>query len=137
VIQDVLKEAEVKMRGAVKALEDELATIRTGRATPALVDKVQVEYYGTPTLLNQLASISVPEARQLLIKPFDPATLQDIEKAILTSDLGLNPGNDGKPRNAAANWSRLYRLVSKMPAFRSVMSAAMPSKTCANLKKRK
>lgn len=95
-IQDVLKEAEVKMRGAVKALEDELATIRTGRATPALVDKVQVEYYGTPTLLNQLASISVPEARQLLIKPFDPATLQDIEKAILTSDLGLNPGNDGK-----------------------------------------
>jgi len=73
-----------------------LATIRTGRASPALVDKLMVEYYGTPTALQQLASISVPEPRSLMIKPFDATTLKAIEKAIQTSDLGLNPNNDGK-----------------------------------------
>jgi len=96
VIQDVLREAEGKMRSSVKALEEDLGAIRTGRATPALVEKLMVEYYGSDTPLNQLASISVPEARQLLVKPFDPSTLGDIEKAIITSDLGINPSNDGK-----------------------------------------
>ena len=95
-IQDVLREAEGKMRASVKALEEDLGAIRTGRATPALVEKLMVEYYGTDTPLNQLASISVPEARQLLIKPFDPSTLNDIDKSIITSDLGINPSNDGK-----------------------------------------
>ena len=95
-IQDVLREAEGKMRSSVKALEEDLGAIRTGRATPALVEKLMVEYYGSDTPLNQLASISVPEARQLLVKPFDPSTLGDIEKAIITSDLGINPSNDGK-----------------------------------------
>lgn len=95
-IKDALKDAEHRMQGAVRALEEDLAAIRTGRASPALVERLEVEYYGTPTPLLQLAAISVPEPRQLLIKPFDPSTLRAIERAIQTSDLGLNPNNDGK-----------------------------------------
>ncbi|NPA92862.1 MAG: ribosome recycling factor [Chloroflexi bacterium] len=95
-IKDALKDAEHRMQGAIRALEEDLAGIRTGRASPALVERLEVEYYGTPTPLMQLASISVPEPRQLLIKPFDPSTLRAIERAIQTSDLGLNPNNDGK-----------------------------------------
>jgi len=96
VIKDILNDAESRMRGAISVLHDDLAAIRTGRASPALVEKLQVEYYGTPTPLQQLASISVPEPRSLMIKPFDATTLKSIEKAIQTSDLGLNPNNDGK-----------------------------------------
>ena len=95
-LKDIYKEAETRMRGAIQALEDDLAGIRTGRAHPALVEKIQVEYYGIPTPLVQLASISVPEPRSLLIRPFDAASLRDIERAILASDLGLTPNNDGK-----------------------------------------
>ncbi len=95
-INDILKEAQTRMYAAVQNLQDDLATIRTGRASPALVEKLPVEYYGASTPLIQLASISVPEPRQLLIKPFDPAALRSIEKAILASDLGLTPNNDGK-----------------------------------------
>jgi ribosome recycling factor len=96
VIKDLLKEAETRMHAAIQNLEDDLAGIRTGRATPALVEKLQVEYYGAPTPLVQLASISVPEPRSLLIKPFDPTALKNIERAILISELGLTPNNDGK-----------------------------------------
>lgn len=95
-IKDILNDAETRMRGAVSVLHDDLAAIRTGRASPALVERLQVEYYGTPTPLQQLASISVPEPRSLLIKPFDSSTMKTIEKAILASDLGLTPNNDGK-----------------------------------------
>jgi ribosome recycling factor len=84
------------MRSAIQVLHDDLAGIRTGRASPALVEKLAIEYYGTPTPLQQLASISVPEPRTLTIKPYDATTLKVIEKAIQTSDLGLNPNNDGK-----------------------------------------
>jgi len=84
------------MRGALSVLHEDLAGIRTGRASPALVERLQVEYYGTPTPLLKLASIGVPEPRSLLIKPFDASTLKTIEKAILASDLGLTPNNDGK-----------------------------------------
>src|SRR5512143_1465188 len=84
------------MRGAIQSLHDDLASIRTGRASPSLVERLQIEYYGSPTPLMQLASISVPEPRTLTIKPFDGTTLKAIEKAILTSELGLNPNNDGK-----------------------------------------
>jgi ribosome recycling factor len=84
------------MRSAIQVLHDDLAAIRTGRASPGLVEKLQIEYYGTPTPLMQLASISVPEPRTLTIKPFDQSTLKVIEKAIQSSDLGLNPNNDGK-----------------------------------------
>lgn len=95
-IKETIKEAEMRMKGAVQSLEEDLAGIRTGRATPALIEKLQIEYYGTHTPLMQLASISVPEARVLLIRPFDPSSLKTIEKAILASDLGLTPNNDGK-----------------------------------------
>ncbi|MEP0807340.1 MAG: ribosome recycling factor [Chloroflexota bacterium] len=95
-IKDILNDAETRMRGAISVLHDDLAGIRTGRASPALVERLQVEYYGTPTPLQQLASISVPEPRSLMIKPFDASTLKAIEKAILASELGLTPNSDGK-----------------------------------------
>lgn len=95
-INDALSETNISMKASIQALEDDLATIRTGRASPALVEKLQVEYYGVQTTLMQLASISVPEPRSLLIKPFDAGSLKDIEKAIQSSDLGLTPNNDGK-----------------------------------------
>lgn len=95
-VKDVLNEAEGRMKGALTALEENLNAIRTGRASPALIEKLAVEYYGAPTALQQLAAISVPEPRQLLIKPFDAAALKNIEKAIQVSDLGLTPANDGK-----------------------------------------
>ena len=92
---EVLLTTDEKMRKALQALERALATIRTGRATPALVDYIKVDYYGHPTPLNQIATISAPEARVLLIQPWDRSCLPDIEKAILKSELGLNPTNDG------------------------------------------
>jgi ribosome recycling factor len=95
-LNDVYAEAKTRMRGAIQALEEDLSGIRTGRANPALIEKMQVEYYGMLTPLQQLASIGVPEPRQLLIRPFDPATIKNIERAILSSDLGLTPNNDGK-----------------------------------------
>ena len=95
-IRGLLKDAEIRMHGAIQSLSDDLAGIRTGRASPALVEKLPVEYYGTPTPLMQLASISVPEPRSLTIKPFDAASLKEIERAIRISDLGINPNSDGK-----------------------------------------
>jgi len=95
-LKDLLKDAETRMNGAVHALEQDLATIRTGRASPALVERLLVDYYETPTPLIQLATISVPEPRSLMIKPFDPSSIKLIEKAIQASDLGLNPNTDGK-----------------------------------------
>jgi len=95
VIKELLKEAEVHMQKSISILQEDLSAIRTGRAHPGLVEKIQVEYYGTPTPLIQLASISVPEPRALMIKPFDKTTLKAIERAILASDLGLTPNNDG------------------------------------------
>lgn len=95
-IKDAIKEADTRMKSAIVNLEGLLSGIRTGRATPALVEKLQVEYYGAPTPLIQLANISVPEPRQLLIRPFDQTILKAIEKAILSSDLNLTPNNDGK-----------------------------------------
>jgi ribosome recycling factor len=96
VVIDALKEAEARMKGALRSLDDDLGVIRTGRASPALVERLLIEYYGNPTPLMQLATISAPEPRLLAIRPFDPASLKDIERAILTSDLGLTPNNDGK-----------------------------------------
>ncbi|MFV1859356.1 MAG: ribosome recycling factor [Anaerolineales bacterium] len=95
-IKDALGEASSRMTGAVRALEDDLGAIRTGRASPAIAEKVMVDYYGTPTPLIQLATISAPEPRLLTIRPFDPASIKDIERAIQSSDLGLTPSNDGK-----------------------------------------
>ncbi len=94
-IKELLKEAEAHMQKSISVLQEDLSSIRTGRAHPGLVEKIQVEYYGAPTPLIQLASISVPEPRALMIKPFDKTTLKAIERAILASDLGLTPNNDG------------------------------------------
>ena len=95
-LKEITKDAENRMKIALLSLEEDLTAIRTGRATPALVEKLPIDYYGAPTPLLQLASISVPEARALLIKPFDPSTIKTIERSILASELGLTPNNDGK-----------------------------------------
>jgi ribosome recycling factor len=95
-IQDVMRSAETRMRGAISSLRDDLNGIRTGQASPALVEKVSVPYYGTPTPLMQIAAIAAPDPQMITIRPYDASTLGDIEKAIQASDLGLNPNNDGK-----------------------------------------
>lgn len=94
--KDLVMKSEETMRKSVNFLKEDLATIRAGKANPKLVDKIQVSYYGTMTPLNQIANISVPEPRSILIQPWDASALKDVEKAILTSDLGINPTNDGK-----------------------------------------
>jgi len=96
VIDTILQEAESKMTKSVDHLEHELATIRTGRANPALIDRVVVPYYGTPTPLNQLAQISAPEARLLVVQVYDRGQMGVVEKAIRDSGMGLNPANDGQ-----------------------------------------
>ncbi len=95
-IEDILLDAEDRMEKTIDALKRELSGIRTGRAAPALIEHLSVEYYGTPTPLNQLAGISAPEARLLVVQPWDRGSLGIIEKAIRSSDLGLNPTNDGQ-----------------------------------------
>lgn len=95
-IKEVLNEAKAAMEKSTEVLNNELGRIRTGRASTSLVEKLRVDYYGTPTPLQQLALISVPEAQLITIRPFDPGALKDIERAILQSDLGITPNNDGK-----------------------------------------
>jgi len=94
-LADILQETEGRMQKAVEGLRRELASLRAGRANPALLEKVLVNYYGTPTPVNQLATISAPEARLLVIQPWDRSMMPEIEKAILKSDLGLTPSSDG------------------------------------------
>jgi len=118
-INDLLKDTEARMNKAVDALRDDLMTIRTGRASPALVERLPVEYYGTLISLNQMATISVPEPRLLTIRPWDPGALADIERAILKSELGLPPSNDGKvirltiPRLTEDRRQELVKIVGK------------------------
>ncbi|HWI54156.1 MAG TPA: ribosome recycling factor [Desulfobacteria bacterium] len=94
-IKEVIADAEGKMKKAIEVLRQDYSTLRAGRATPALLDKVLVDYYGVPTPINQLANISVPEPRSLVIQPWDKSAMTAVEKAILKSDLGLTPNNDG------------------------------------------
>ena len=94
--EELIKDVESKMLTTVNHLIDEFSTIRTGRANPALVDKLSVEYYGIKTPLQQLSTISVPDPKLLVIQPFDKSSLEEIEKAILNADIGLNPTNDGE-----------------------------------------
>lgn len=93
---EILFDAEERMEKATSVLRDELRGLRTGRATPALVDHLRVEYYGSPTPLKQLAQINTPDPQSIIIRPFDQSCLKDIEKAIRSSDLGMAPNNDGK-----------------------------------------
>ena len=95
-LDSLLADAKSRMQKSVEATAHQFATVRTGRASAALLDRIHVEYYGTRTPLNQIANISVPEARMLVIQPYDKNAFKDIERAILESDLGLNPSNDGK-----------------------------------------
>lgn len=94
-MKEILKTAEDKMKKSVQSLEGEFNGLRTGRASSALFDKISVQYYGNPTPLNQVASISIPESRLVVIQPWDKSVLGEIEKAILSSELSLNPNNDG------------------------------------------
>jgi ribosome recycling factor len=95
-IEDNLREAETKMQKSLEALGKEILTIRTGRASPGLIDRIPVEYYGNPTPLNQLASITAPEPRLIVIQPWDRTVITAVEKALQKSELGLNPANDGQ-----------------------------------------
>ena len=118
-IEDVLKEAESRMGKAVEALREDFKAIRTGRASPALVERIRVDYYGTPTPLNQLAAISAPEPRLLVIRPWDPSSVSEVEKAILKSDLGLTPNSDGNiirlpiPRLTEERRKELSKVVAR------------------------
>ncbi|HLI87864.1 MAG TPA: ribosome recycling factor [Ktedonobacteraceae bacterium] len=94
--EDLFEDAQRRMQRAVEALKQDLGSMRTGRASAALLERITVDYYGTPTPINQVATISVPEARLLVIQPWDRKMLTDIEKAIQRSDLGINPNNDGQ-----------------------------------------
>ncbi len=91
-----MEELEIRMQKTVSVFQEDLSEIRAGRANPAILNKISVEYYGVPTPINQVAGISVPEARMIVIQPWDMSILKEIEKAILASDIGLNPNNDGK-----------------------------------------
>ncbi len=95
-VDELVNEAKERMAKSVESTRTEFQTVRTGRATPQLLERIVVEYYGTPTPLNQLAGVQAPDPRSLLISPYDTSALKDIEKAILESDLGINPSNDGK-----------------------------------------
>ncbi|MGD8398644.1 MAG: ribosome recycling factor [Anaerolineae bacterium] len=118
-IDDLLADLRERMTKSVDVLQDDLMSIRTGRASPALVERLPVEYYGTMTPLNQMASIAIPEPRLIVIRPWDPSALADIERAILKSDLGLTPMNDGKlirlsiPRLTEERRRELVRVVSR------------------------
>lgn len=118
-IDDALDELRQRMVKSVEVLQDDLIGIRTGRASPALLERLSVEYYGTMTPLNQMASIAAPEPRLLVVKPWDPSALHDIERAILKSDLGLTPMNDGKlirlsiPRLTEERRRELVKVVAK------------------------
>jgi ribosome recycling factor len=94
--EDILLDAEDRMEKAIQHLKSSLAGIRTGRANPGLVDSLRVEVYGSPTPIKQLASVGAPEPTQVVIRPYDPNTIKDIEKAIIASDLGFNPQSDGR-----------------------------------------
>jgi ribosome recycling factor len=94
--KESITKAEEQMKKSISFLKEDLASIRAGKANPKLVDKIQVSYYGTMTPLNQVANISVPEPRAIIIQPWDSSLIKEIEKAILASDLGINPSNDGK-----------------------------------------
>ena len=133
---EILKLAEEKMNKTMNALDRDFSAVRAGRANPSVLDRITVDYYGTPTPINQMAAISVPEGRMLLIQPWDATTLKAIEKAIQTSDLGINPQNDGKvirlvfPALTEERRRDLTRDVKKMGedakvALRSIRRDAM------------
>lgn len=125
-MKEILERAEHKMKKTISNLAEDYASIRAGRANPAVLDKIMVDYYGTPTPINQLAAVSVSEARVLVIQPWDASVCRPIEKAILTSDLGVNPQSDGKmirlifPPLTEERRRELAKEISKMAEERKV-----------------
>lgn len=119
-LKKIFRETEEEMEKALEAVERELLELRTGRANPKLVEGLRVDYYGSPTLLKEIASISVPEARLIVIHPWDPNAISEIEKAILQSNLGITPSNDGKvirlsiPPLSAERREELVKLAKKI-----------------------
>ena len=119
-MKEILEKADHKMSKSIGVLENDFAAIRAGRANPAVLDKITVDYYGTPTAINQLAAVSVAEARVLTIQPWDASVLRGIEKAIQTSELGVNPQNDGKiirlvfPQLTEDRRKELVKEINKM-----------------------
>jgi ribosome recycling factor len=119
-MQAVLKDLDTRMNTALEALAREFATVRTGRASTALLDSVRVDYYGTPTPISQMASLSTPDARTLVIQPWEVAQLKEIEKAITKADLGVTPANDGKlirltmPTPTEERRKQLVKTIGKM-----------------------
>lgn len=118
-ISEIMNEAEDRMKKTVEVLRKELASVRAGRANPGMLEKISVDYYGTPTPVNQLANISIPESRMLIIQPWDKTVMPAIEKAILKSDLGLTPSNDGVvirltiPQLTAERRAEIVKTVKK------------------------
>ncbi|MCM1567521.1 MAG: ribosome recycling factor [Dehalobacter sp.] len=118
-LNEFLNDAEEKMHKTEEVLKKDLASVRAGRANPAVLDKVSVDYYGTPTPINQLANVSVPDPRMITIQPWDKSSIKDIEKAILKSDLGLMPSNDGMvirlniPQLTAERRAEIVKTVKK------------------------
>ena len=118
-IKDLLAETEQRMKKTLDAMDDDFKTVRTGRASPALVERVMVMYYGVPTPLQQLAAISATEPQMLLIRPYDPSSIRDIEKGIQQAELGLNPNNDGRlvripiPRLTEERRRELVKVVKR------------------------
>ena len=129
-MEAVFAKTKEKMDKCLTSLERDFAAIRAGRANPAVLDKVMVDYYGVPTPINQMAAVSVPEARLLVVQPWDTSTLREIEKAINTADIGINPQNDGKvirlsfPQLTEEHRKNLQKDISKV-AIRNVRRDAM------------
>lgn len=119
-IKDILNDTEAKMKKTIEAVSREFSEIRTGRASPSLVEGIHIDYYDSPTLLKQLASISVPDAHLIVIQPWDPNIIAQVEKAILKSNLGITPSNDGKkirlsiPPLSGERREELVKMVRKM-----------------------
>ncbi|MFA5008835.1 MAG: ribosome recycling factor [Candidatus Omnitrophota bacterium] len=120
IAKQVLKETEDEMKKAIEATKREFAELRSGRANPKMVEGIRVNYYGTPTLLKEIATIGVPEARLVVISPWDPSALKEVERAILQSDLGITPVNDGKiirlivPALSEERRQELIKIVKKV-----------------------
>ena len=132
---DAIETAKEKMGKTIAVLHKELSSLRAGRPNAQVLDRIMVDYYGTPTPVNQVGNISSPEARMLVITPYDPSVLNPLEKAIQMSDLGINPSNDGKcirlifpvlPRKGVRSWPRPSRRRVKKPRLPSAPSAATP-----------
>ena len=142
-MKEILENAKKRMKKSIDALEGEFASVRAGRANPAVLDKVKVDYYGAPTAINQLAAVSVTEARVLTIQPWDISVCKDIEKAIQASDIGINPQSDGKiiritfPPLTEERRRDLAKEISKMAEERKIKIRAIRRDAIETLKSMK